>query len=78
MTIQRPEFTARYFVESSMPMEKVAETIAGEQSSGTFMTLPGETDELKQRSRARVTQIKMLPPTTEPTLRSAWIDRRGS
>ena len=78
MTIQRSEFKARYFVESSIPMEKVAETIAGEQSSGTFMTLPGETDELKQRSRARVTQIKMLPPTTEPTLRSAWLDRRGS
>ena len=29
----RHEFTARYFVESSVPSEKVAQVIAGEQSS---------------------------------------------
>jgi ribulose-bisphosphate carboxylase large chain len=77
MSLHRPEFTARYFVESSMPMERVAETIAGEQSSGTFMALPGETDELKQRSRARVTRIEVLPPAEEPSLQSAFVDRRG-
>ena len=37
----RSEFTARYFVESTVPSDKVAEIIAGEQSSGTFVTLPG-------------------------------------
>ena len=72
----RPEFTARYFVESSVPMEKAAETIAGEQSSGTFMSLPGETDELKHRARARVTRIDSLPPALEPSLRSAFVERR--
>ena len=77
MSNTRSEFTARYFVESSIPIEKVAETIAGEQSSGTFMALPGETDELKQRSRARVTRIKQLAPVNQPSLRSAFVDRRG-
>ena len=72
----RPEFTARYFVESVVSSEKAAEIIAGEQSSGTFMSLPGETDELKSRSRARVTRIDTLPPALEPSLRSAFVERR--
>lgn len=72
----RPEFTARYFIESSVPTEKAADIIAGEQSSGTFMSLPGETDALKARSRARVTRIDTLPPVFEPSLRSAFVERR--
>ena len=71
----RAEFTARYFVESSVSSEKVAQVIAGEQSSGTFLTLPGETDELKERSRARVTRIEPLAPALQPTLPSAYVDR---
>lgn len=38
---QRAEFSARYFVESPHPLQEVAEIIAGEQSSGTFLELPG-------------------------------------
>lgn len=76
-SIPRAEFTARYLVESSVPTEQAAETIAGEQSSGTFMRLPGETDELRQRSRARVTRIEALPPVEEPSLHSAFAERRG-
>ena len=72
----RAEFTARYFVESSVPSEKVAEVIAGEQSSGTFMALPGESEQLKARSRARVVRIDALPPVLEPTLSSAFVARR--
>ena len=73
----RTEFTARYFVESSVPSEKVAQVIAGEQSSGTFLALPGETQALKERSRARVTRIEVLPPVLEPTLHSAHVQRQG-
>jgi ribulose-bisphosphate carboxylase large chain len=71
----RPEFTARYFVESSVASDKIAQVIAGEQSSGTFLSLPGETDELKERSRARVVRIEPLAPTLKPTLASAYVDR---
>ncbi|HEX4853703.1 ribulose-bisphosphate carboxylase large subunit family protein [Arenimonas sp.] len=74
---QRAEFTARYFVESPDPLQKVAETIAGEQSSGTFLELPGETAELKQRARARVTRIEPQAPALEPGLHSALVERRG-
>lgn len=74
----RSEFTARYFVESSLPPEKIAQVIAGEQSSGTFLALPGETAQLKERSRARVTHIHSLPPALEPSLPSSFVERRGS
>lgn len=73
----RHEFTARYFVESSVPSEKVAQVIAGEQSSGTFLALPGETEALKARSRARVVRVDTLPPALEPTLHSAYVARKG-
>ena len=76
-TSRRPEFRARYFVESSESIQKTAEVIAGEQSSGTFLDVPGETDELKQRARARVTRLQTLPPAMEPSLRSACVERRG-
>lgn len=49
---EREEFSARFFVESSYPIERVSEVIAGEQSSGTFISLPGESAELKERSRS--------------------------
>lgn len=73
----RSEFVARYLVESAVASEKVAQVIAGEQSSGTFLSLPGETDELKQRSRARVVRIEPLPPALQPSLPSAYVDRHA-
>lgn len=74
---RRPEFTARYLVESSVPADKIAQVIAGEQSSGTFLALPGETEQLKERSRARVVRIDSLPPALAPTLESAFVARHG-
>jgi ribulose-bisphosphate carboxylase large chain len=50
-TAPRADFRARYFVESAVPSEKVAEVIAGEQSSGTFLSLPLETGQLKERKQ---------------------------
>lgn len=59
---------ATYRIETCLPVEQVAETIAGEQSSGTFLPVPGETEELKARSRARVTGIKLLDTVAAPSL----------
>jgi len=73
----RAEFRATYLVESWLPLEEVAEAIAGEQSSGTFMVLPGETDELKQRARARVTRVEPLSEVPQPSLHSACGARRA-
>jgi ribulose-bisphosphate carboxylase large chain len=59
---------ATYRIETCLPLEQVAETIAGEQSSGTFLPVPGETEELKARSRAKVTSINRLEEVAEPSL----------
>ena len=73
----RREFTARYFVESADPLQKVAEIVAGEQSTGTFLELPGETVEVKQRARAQVLRIEPKAPAFTPSLDSALLQRRG-
>lgn len=59
---------ARYRIETCLPLAQVAETIAGEQSSGTFLPVPGETEELKARSRARVLKIETLDGVAQPSL----------
>ena len=64
-------FEADYILETSVAPEKAAATIAGEQSSGTFMAVPGETEELKARSAARVERIVDLGPVAGPSLPGA-------
>ena len=71
----RPEFLARYWVESFEPLAKVAEIIAGEQSSGTFLKLAGESEELKARARARVVAIEPQEPAHAPSLNSEHLVR---
>jgi ribulose-bisphosphate carboxylase large chain len=51
---------ATYLIETPLAVEKAAATLAGEQSSGTFVAVPGETEELKQRFAARVEKISLL------------------
>jgi ribulose-bisphosphate carboxylase large chain len=70
--------TATYRIETCLPLEQVAGTIAGEQSSGTFLPVPGETEELKARSRAKVTQIKKLDVVNEPSLRGGRLPKGAS
>lgn len=74
---RRRDFTARYLVESYEPIEKAAEVIAGEQSCGTFIALPGETADLKERARARVVGIEQLADAATPSLPNAFADRKG-
>ena len=45
---------ADYLIETAHDPRKAAEVMAGEQSSGTFVPVPGETPELKERAAARV------------------------
>lgn len=59
---------ATYLIETPHPVEFAAEMIAGEQSSGTFVSVPGETEELKARARAKVTSIKLLESMEVPSL----------
>ena len=59
---------ATYLIETPLPVEKAAAILAGEQSSGTFVEVPGETAELKQRFAARVEKITPLESVSEPSL----------
>src|SRR3954464_13847885 len=60
--------TAIYHIETPLEPEKAAAVLAGEQSSGTFVAVPGETEELKQRFAARVEKITPLETLNEPSL----------
>jgi ribulose-bisphosphate carboxylase large chain len=59
---------ATYRIETPHPPEHAAEVLAGEQSSGTFVAVPGETPGLQERHRARVERITELEPAAVPSL----------
>jgi 3-oxoisoapionate-4-phosphate decarboxylase len=56
-----------YRIETAGSPEKLAHKIASDQSTGTFVPLPGETEELKNRVAAHVVAIRPLPPTATPS-----------
>ncbi len=60
--------TARYMIETPLPVAAAAEVLAGEQSSGTFVAVPGETAELKRRFAARVERIVERDSVSAPSL----------
>jgi len=69
MNAQNPSrVEADYLIETTIDPMQAAEIMAGEQSSGTFRPIPGETAELKIRAAARVEKLKMLEPVSEPSL----------
>jgi ribulose-bisphosphate carboxylase large chain len=73
--------TATYWIETPLEVEKAAEVLAGEQSSGTFVEVPGETEEIRRRFRARVEKITDLDSVSAGSLphkgRGAAVYRRA-
>lgn len=61
-------FDATYEVESPVGLERAAEVIAGEQSTGTFVRLATETDDLRARAAARVEMVETSSTSTSPSL----------
>ena len=59
---------ATYLIETPHALEHAAAVIAGEQSSGTFVSVPGETSELKERFGAQVLRIDALDTASAPSL----------
>lgn len=59
---------AEYLIETPYDVEQAAAVLAGEQSSGTFVAVPGETEELKKRFAARVEAIELLETAAEPSI----------
>src|SRR3954453_1785015 len=73
MAAQR--ITATYRVETAYPLAQAVETMAGEQSTGTFVRLPGETDELRELYGAHVERITELAEVAEPSLPGAGVPK---
>lgn len=62
---------ATYYIETPYAPEKAAQVLAGEQSSGTFVAVPNETEELKQRFAARVETVEHVETVNEPAIPGA-------
>ncbi|PRY52563.1 ribulose-bisphosphate carboxylase large chain [Arcticibacter pallidicorallinus] len=60
--------TAKYYIETPLDLNHAATVLAGEQSSGTFVAVPGETEELKHRFAARVESVTVLDSSTTPAI----------
>src|SRR5215210_2990648 len=72
MSLTRIE--ADYLLETPVDLYEAAEIMAGEQSSGTFVPVPGETPELKARAAAHVEQLELLEDDVAgPSLPSAGL-----
>ena len=70
---------ADYSLETTSEVEKTAAIMAGEQSSGTFLSIPGETESLKQKFSATVISITRLSDhPTQPSLPTTGLKGDGS
>lgn len=67
---------ASYLIETPLDPRKIADIMAGEQSSGTFVRVAGETDELRARAAAEVLSVEEIEPASAPSLTSAWLERK--
>ncbi len=67
MTTARNFITLTYLIETAGSPEALAVKIASDQSTGTFVPLPGETEELKSRVAARVIAVRSLPSSPTPS-----------
>jgi 3-oxoisoapionate-4-phosphate transcarboxylase/hydrolase len=68
---------ASYWIETAFPLEDAAASMAGEQSTGTFVRVPGETDELREAHAARVEDIVELGEVADPSLPGSGLPKSG-
>ncbi|MEM9204903.1 MAG: ribulose-bisphosphate carboxylase large subunit family protein [Pseudomonadota bacterium] len=62
---------ADYLIETAFDPAGAVEVMAGEQSSGTFVKVPGETPELKARAAATVDRLEIIDKVDSPSLPGA-------
>ena len=74
----RETVEASYLIETPFDPDRIAAIMAGEQSSGTFVRVAGETDELRARAAAEVLSVEELEPASAPSLPSAWLERKDT
>jgi ribulose-bisphosphate carboxylase large chain len=69
---------ARYWIETAYPLDDAAVIMAGEQSTGTFVRVPGETNELRERYAARVEEVNELGTVDAPSLSGSGLPKKHS
>lgn len=63
MSVAGERVVATYAIETSMPLQQAAEILAGEQSTGTFVRVARETDDVRARFAAQVVELTEVPLT---------------
>lgn len=74
---RREVVRATYLIETPYALQHAAEVMAGEQSTGTFVPVPGETPEVKARSGAAIVRLEELEPVAAPSLPGAKPPKSG-
>lgn len=69
---------ATYWIETAHELEKAASSLAGEQSSGTFLAIPGETIELKEKHGAKIERLLLKGESSIPSLPGASVSKSSS
>lgn len=59
---------ATYLMETPYSVHHAAEVMAGEQSTGTFVSVPGETETIRERHRAEIIRIRERGTSPTPAL----------
>lgn len=72
------DIIATYHIETAHPLDAAAAVMAGEQSSGTFVKVPGETPELTEKHAAKVLSITPLEVVNTPSLPGARAPKGAS
>ena len=67
--------TCTYYIETVGDPRRGAELLAGEQSSGTFVKIPGETDRIRERHAAEVVAVRALGPVAPSLPSRTSVDR---
>lgn len=57
---------ARYLIETPGEPEQIAQTLARNQSTGTFTAVPGETEDLRARCEIKVRDVRIVGETNAP------------
>jgi ribulose-bisphosphate carboxylase large chain len=70
--------SATYLIETALDVNRAAAVLAGEQSSGTFVEVPGETDEIRRKYRAQIEKVTELETVSSPSLPGAKMGETGS
>jgi ribulose-bisphosphate carboxylase large chain len=73
--VNQNRLLAKYRIETPYSLEHAAGVIAGEQSTGTFTSVPGETSYIKERFGAKVVSITETGEAASPTLPGAKLPK---